>query len=743
MKQVFQNLRTGVLSVEDVPIPAVSPTGVLVRSAFSLISAGTERSKIQVARANLVEKARQRPDQVRQVLTNLTQEGVVATARKVLTRLNTPATLGYCSAGVVEDVGAEISEFKPGDRVACAGEGFACHAEWTSVPAAYCAKVPDGLPLDQAAFVALGAIALQAVRQAQVVLGERVAVIGLGLIGCLVVQLVKAAGARVVGVDIAPSRLAMAATLGADAVLRGDYAQVRRAVQDYTNGLGVDAVIIAAASTSNDPVILAGQIAREKGRVILLGAVPSELPRKEFYEKELLFSISRAFGAGSYDDSYLDGRTTYPIAYVPWTVQGNMQTFLDQVLAGNVKVNRLISKKFPIHEAEAAYRMVEEAPPNLWGLLFDYGCDRDLRAPHPAKRIWVPPIPATPASPRDGAVGVSVVGCGNFARSYLIPNLRSQKGVVLRWLSASTPTVVHHVAKRYGFHGVSCSSQDPMDDPGTDLVVIATRHGSHASLVEQALARNKAVFVEKPLAITHLQLAALCAAYRRAETHRGTAPFLMVGFNRRFSPYVTRLQGLFVQRHGPLVMHYRVNAGALPPDHWIYHPEDGGGRLIGEMCHFIDLFIMLTGSAPISVHAEQTGRPSTELIRADNVVLSLRFADGSIGNLVYTATGHPRFPRERLEVFGEGSVAVVDNFRSSMIVSGRRRRFWTFRQDIGHRQEMEALAATIREGKPSPIPFQETVLTTLTTLAALQSLQRGHPVPVDPDQLLNAGGGAQ
>lgn len=743
MKQLFQNLRTGVLSIEDVPIPAVPSRGLLVRTAFSLISTGTERSKIQVARASLLEKARQRPDQVKQVLVNLAQEGLVATVQKVLTRLDTPATLGYSSAGVVEDVGAKVSEFKPGDRVACAGETFACHAEWAAVPAACCARVPNNLPLDHAAFGAIGAIALQAVRQAGVVLGERVAVIGLGLIGCLVVQLAKAAGARVIGVDIAQSRLAMAATLGADVVLLGDHAQVRRGVLDCTNGLGIDAVIVAAASTTNAPIILASQIAREKGRVILLGAVPAELPRKEFYEKELVFGISRAFGAGSYDDSYLDGRTTYPMTYIPWTVRGNMQTFLDQVLAGNVKVDRLISRRFPIHEAEAAYRMVEEAPPDLWGLLFEYGSDRDVQTPHYARSIWVPPTSARADSLRNDVVGVSVLGCGNFARSYLIPNLRSQKGVVLRWLSASTPTVAYHVARRHGFHGVSCNSNDPLDDPGTDLVVIATRHGSHASLVEQALNRNKFVFVEKPLAISRVQLAALCAAYRRAETHRGTEPFLMVGFNRRFSPYISRVRDVFANRQGPLVMHYRVNAGTLPTDHWIYHPEDGGGRLIGEMCHFIDLFIMLTGSAPISVHAEQTGRPATDLIRADNVILSLRFADGSIGNLVYSATGHSRFSRERLEVFGDERVAVVDNFRSSLIIAGRRRRFWTFRQEIGHRQEIEALAVAVREGKPSPISFNEVVLTTLTTLDALKSLQCGHPVLVDPAQLLEASGGIQ
>jgi predicted dehydrogenase len=506
-------------------------------------------------------------------------------------------------------------------------------------------------------------------------------------------------------------------------------------VQSLTHGLGVDAVIIAAASSSNEPIELAGLLCREKGRVILLGAVPAELPRREYYEKELTFEISRAFGAGSYDKSYLDGMTFYPIAYVPWTVRRNMEAFLDQVQAGRVATDPLISHRFRIDEAPAAYSVIEANRQDTWGLVFFYREDSGPSTLQPSVAVTASVTPAVAPGSLKDSLGVSVIGCGNFARSYLIPNLRRLDAVNLRWLVASTPTALHHVARQHGFPNRSCEPADVLKDEGTDLVVIATRHGTHASLTHETLSVGKAVFVEKPLAVTVEQLVALWWGYLATARRMGRAPFVMVGFNRRFSPYIVRTRDLFAVRRGPLMMQYRVNAGSLPTDHWVYHSFDGGGRIVGEICHFVDLFINLTGSHPIQVHAETAGGHAQDLLRIDNVLLTVKFEDGSLGCIVYASNGQSRFPRERLEVFGEGRVAVVDNYRSGIFVGAKRRSLWTLRQEIGHRQEMESLVTAVRQGGPSPIPFEEAIWATMTTFAALTSLQSGEPVPVKLDEL--------
>jgi predicted dehydrogenase len=720
VKQLVQSYRSGALRVEGAPVPALRPAGVLVRNAFSLISPGTERAQMELARAGLLEKARQRPEQVRQVLRSLRQEGWLATYRKVMDRLDTPVAVGYCSAGVVLEAGAEAGEFRVGDRVACAGEGHGSHAEVVYVPRTLCARVPENVALEHAAFAPLGAIALESLRQAGVELGTRVGVVGLGLVGLLIVQLLEAAGCHVLASDLDTERVRLARELGAEAACEA--AALEAAAESFTAGRGLDAVILAAASRSAEPVETAGRIARENGRVVVVGAFPLEIPRKLYYEKELTLTVSRAFGPGTYDPDYAERGRDYPASYVRWTAGRHLEEFLVQLARGRVRVEPLLTHRFPIERAEDAYRLLGDAAARPLGILFTYNAEKPLeRGP-----VRVAPAPAVA---RAGELRLGVIGAGKFAQTYLLPHLR-RRGVRLHSLATATSASAAHLQRKFGFAEAGCDAEAVAADPRTNCVVVATRHDLHARLAATALEAGKWVFVEKPLALSEEELGEALAAGR---AHPGR---LLVGFNRRFSPLARRVKEFFAGRQGPLVMTYRVNAAALPTDHWVYDPVEGGGRIRSELCHFIDLLQYFAGAPPVRVYAESI-RPPSDPGRADeNVQVTLHFADGSSGTVTYTTVGDPRVARERIEIFGEEAAAEIVNFRTAHLHRRHRtRRLWLLQQDMGYREEMGAFLAAAAGGAPLPMSLDEIEAASLATLRVLDSLARCAPVEIGASEI--------
>ncbi len=716
VKQLVQSYRTGVLCVEEAPVPALRPVGVLVRNAYSLISPGTERAQLQLARASLLEKARQRPERLRQVVRNFRQEGWLATYRKVMDRLDAPVALGYCSAGVVEDVGREVEGIRLGDRVACAGEGHGSHADVVYVPRTLCARVPENVSLEHAAFAPLGAIALESLRQAQAQLGQRVGVIGTGLVGLLIVQLLEAAGCHVLATDLENDRIHLARELGAEQTCEVD--QLEFAADEFTGGRGLDAVILVAAANSAQPVELAGRIAREAGRVVVVGAFPLQIPRQLYYEKQLTLAFSRAFGPGSYDPDYIERARDYPYAHVRWTAGRHLEEFLRLLARGRIRVEPLITHRFPIERASDAYRLLEDSAARPLGIMFSYQPDNPVsRAP-----IVLRSVRPTVTTQQ---IRLGVIGAGKFAQTYLLPHLRRPHVRLLALATATAPSA-SYVARKFGFEQFSCDAENVIADPAINCVLIATRHDLHARLTCAALAAGKAVLVEKPLALTEEELCQL------ARVARQTGARLQVGFNRRFSPLAQRVHEHFHQRQGPLVLTYRVNAAPLPPQHWVYDPVEGGGRIRSEVCHFIDLLSFFAAAPPVRVYAEPMQDLAASLREDENLTISLKFSDGSTGSVTYTTLGQAGLDRERIEVFGGHRAAHIDNFRRAHLHQGnRRRRIRHWRQNLGYREELDAFLSAVATGAPMPIPLDHLLATSLATLRVVESLQRRQPVEVN------------
>jgi predicted dehydrogenase len=718
VKQVVQSLKTGEVSVLEVPPPLLRRGGALVASHFSLISAGTERSKIELGRRSLVGKARARPDLARQVYERVRSDGLRETYRAVTNRLESPSPLGYSTAGVVLAVGEDGGSFQAGDLVACAGAGFANHAEVVFVPKNLVARVPDGVSPAQAAYATLGAIAMQGVRQADVRLGERIAVIGLGVVGLLTAQLVRAAGGRVVAVDVDERACALARDLGADlAVPRR--AQVEAAVAAFSNGVGVDAVIICASTDTNDPVELAGALARDRGRVVVVGAVGMEIPRDPYYLKELELRLSRSYGPGRYDPLYEDYGHDYPIAYVRWTEQRNMEEFLRLVQAARVDVDRLTTHRFQVDQAQEAYALLsDDGSDRPIGILLEYP-DAELSLDRPD--VDLRPRPPSRAT---RLVRLGVIGAGNFATRVLLPTLAADKQVELVGVASARGLSAHHAAKQFGFAYATSDIRALLDSAEIDAVVIATRHGSHASLVADALRSGKTVFCEKPLATDWKGLEQVACAY--AESPQP----LLVGFNRRFSPLVAKLREA-LPPGVPRTVICRVNAGPLPDEHWAGDAMEGGGRIVGELCHFLDLACFFAEGRPERVFAEtlDTGR-SLEL--NDSLVVQVAFADGSLASLQYLATGDPSVGKERIEVFAGGVVALIDDFRRLELARGRRRRRERFRrQEKGHREELAHFVAVATGGAASVLTPEDAFWTSALTLQVIAALRLGAPARVE------------
>ena len=723
MKQVVQNYKTGELKVEEVPNPVLRPGGVLVRNAYSLVSVGTEKTKVNLAQKSILGKAKARPDQVKLVLNNIKQEGLISTFKKAMNKLDTPISLGYSSAGVVLSVGEGAEEFEISDRVACTGEGYASHSEIVFVPKNMCVKVPEEVTLEQAAFTGVGAIALQGVRQAHLTLGERVAVIGLGLLGQLTVQILKANGCSVFAVDLEKDKVRLSKELGADIGAVSGENDVEKLVEGFSQGYGVDAVIITAATLSNEPIELAGRISREKGRVVVVGAVKMDIPRKNYFEKEISLVISRAFGPGRYDKMFEEKGIDYPFGYVRWTARRNMEEFLELLKGGKVNVDKIITHRFSIDEASQAYEMIRTNKEKFLGVLFKYEKKEEL----PAKII----LTEKKERKAKGMINIGFIGAGSFAQGYLLPNFKKIPGINFKGVATATGISSQSVARKFHFQYCTSNYSDILNDPEIDCVVIATRHNLHAKLAIEALRKNKIVFVEKPLALSEEELKEII------KTRTETQGRLMVGFNRRFSPFSRRVKEFFENRTGPLIMDYRVNAGPLSPDHWLHDPREGGGRIIGEVCHFVDLLQYLTGSNPVRVYAETAGSYNKNIPVEDNIEVTIRFNDGSLGTISYSAVGDLSFPRERFEIFGEESVAVVDNFRKAIFVhKGKKSRMKKIGQDMGHKGEVIAFAEAVKAGSKMPIDFKEIVSTTLATFKIVDSIKKREPIMVSLSGLL-------
>lgn len=690
MRQVEQNYRSGALRVIDAPAPRAGRASALVASRVSLISAGTEKQIIDLARSSLAGKALARPDLVRQVIRKAKAEGVFPVARKVLARLDTPIPLGYSLAGNVVEAGPDAG-VAAGDRVACAGAGIANHADYNAVPKNLMVRIPDGVSDEDASFVTLGAIALQGVRVAGPTLGERVVVSGLGLIGLLTVQLLKANGCRVLGYDPNPERAALARELGAD---RAVSEELEAAAARFTRGHGADAVIVTASSKSSDPLNQAAEISRLKGRVVVVGMVGMTIDREPFYKRELDLRLSMSYGPGRYDPAYEVEGHDYPLPYVRWTEQRNMEAFLELVAAGRVTPARLVTHRFPIEAAENAYRLMDGQEPYL-AILLTY-------ADEPAAPRHSVDLVAAGERPKGAAV--AFVGFGNYARSVLMPALKKAGGAPLHTVVTATAISAHGAAETFGFSRAATDPEEAFGDSGIGTVFIATRHDSHADLAIRALRAGKHVFVEKPLALSPEELDAV------AEEARHSPGLLMVGFNRRFAPLIREARAALAGAGSPLTMTYRINAGAIPRESWVHGPQ-GGGRIIGEACHFVDTLAAIAGAPPDFA----TGVSPDSV--ADSVAAVVRFADGSVGTILYSSLGDPAVPKERIETFGDGIAVEIDDFSAITISRGGRSKRRSMAQDKGQTEMLRSFLAAIRDGGAPPIPLDELVAVHRATFA--------------------------
>ena len=722
MKQLLQDARTGDLTVAEVPAPQLLPGCVLVRVTASLVSAGTERAAAEFAGKNLLAKAKARPDLVRDVLAKLRRDGLLSTLQTVRTRLDQPQAVGYSSAGIVLGVGDGVTDISVGDRVACAGAGHAVHAELACVPRLLVARIPsEEVSFEQAAFGTVGAICLHGIRTAEVSLGDTIAVIGLGLLGQITVQLLKAAGCRVFGMDLLPQRADLALASGAEAAC-ASAAEFRNLCFQKTGGRGVDSVLITAETPGSEPVNLAAELARDRAVVVAVGTVGMEIQRKLYYEKELDFRISRSYGPGRYDSAYEQKGRDYPIGHVRWTETRNLEAFLQLLAERKLNLPALVTHRFPLEQSPRAYDLITGRSGDAFlGVLIQYpGAELNTAAQFSHK------IAVTSVAPSASSLGIGVLGAGNFAQNTLLPALKTIPDVSFVGVCNATGPRSRHAAGKFGFAYCADSDQAILQDPNIKAVVISTRHNLHAAQVLAALAAGKSVFCEKPLCLTEDELAAIV----RATSVLHSPPLLMVGFNRRFAPMAAQLKQFLSEILEPLAIHYRVNVGYLPADHWVNDPEQGGGRVLGEACHFVDFLCFLTGACPVEVQGQTIGNPGHYSM--DNVIATLKFANGTVGTISYLANGDKSASKERVEVFGGGSTAILEDFRHLELIRQGRKQVTRARagQDKGHKAEMQAFVDAARGKNAFPILFEQIVGSTLATMRLQNACQTGQPLSI-------------
>ncbi len=711
MKQVIQSARTGKLTLKDVPAPRARAGHLLVRVQASLISAGTERMVVDFAKKSLAGKAKERPDLVKKVLDKAKRDGIGATLKAVMARLDEPLPLGYSAAGIVEEVGAGLeSRFQVGQKVAMCGAGIANHAEFDLVPGNLAASVPDSVPFDQACYGTVAAIALQGMRNLSAQLGDVVAVLGVGLIGQLAVRLLKLSGCRVLALDHNPARLDLAKRMGADAVWNLAEDGLDATVAALSGGLGCDGILICAATDSSEPFQVAAQIARDRAKVVLVGKTGTEFPFADYMKKELSVTVSRSYGPGRYDEAYEGRNMAYPEGFVRWTETANLAECV-RLMAHGLDVGQLTTHHFLLEQAEDAYAMVMAGAEPYLGIVLDY----------PRAAAQETSLPKSFPAPRaaNGQCVLGVIGAGSFARTVLLPEFKKRADVQMRAIATQRGMTAEHAKSLFGFDVCTTNSADLLADPAINAVLIATRHASHADLVIAALQAGKHVLVEKPLAVTAQQLA------RVAEARAASNAFLMVGFNRRFAPLAQKMKAELATHQGPKNLTIRVNAGALPRESWLNVADEGQGRIVGEGCHFVDLARALVGSPIFAVQAQGSSQG------ADELAATLSFADGSLASFSYTAQGDSAYSKERFEGFAGGMAVCLDNFLSlSVTKGGRTKSTKTLGQDKGHAAEIELFAKAVIAGGKAPVDEAETFETSLATLALVESLRTGLKIEV-------------
>jgi predicted dehydrogenase len=705
MRQLVQNLKTGEIELIEVPTPVVSSSTVLIKSRCSLISVGTERMLVEFGKASLLEKARSQPERVKEVLQKIKTDGLLTTIDAVMARLDEPLPLGYSNVGIVVDIGKNVEGFSIGDRVVSNGS----HSEVVNVSKNLVAKIPDNVDDENAVFTVLGSIALEGIRLLSPTLGEYIAVIGLGLIGQLAVQLLIASGCKVLGIDIDEGRVKLAESFGAEGLtIKPGVSPVEGALA-FSRGRGVDGVIITASTKSNEPIEYSADMCRKRGRIVLIGVTKIDIPRDKFYKKELSFQVSCSYGPGRYDRLYEEKGIDYPFEYVRWTAKRNFEAVLDMMSMGKIDVKPLITHRFSFNDAVEAYNVLLKEKP--LGVILQYE-DKDFKAVRLIE-LNKRPLTLTPSKPCIGLLGV-----GNFAKMVLLPAIKKTKAR-LKFIASSGGVSGAYAGRKFGFEFVTSDYNKVLEDEEINTIFIATRHSSHASLVIEALKKGKNVYVEKPLALNVGELKDIISAYKDSDR------VLMAGFNRRFSPFVRRLKEVISSRKDPLCINIMVNAGMIPFDNWVYDPEIGGGRIVGEACHFIDLSRFIVGSRIVEVYAITTkGHSGSD---EDKMVINLKFEDGSIGTINYFANGSKTYPKERVEVFNEGKILVIDNFKS-LIGYGVNCRLKSLRQNKGHEKEVEEFIKAVSDGRESPIPFEELVEVTLASFSAVKSATLGMPI---------------
>ena len=729
MKQIIQNYRTGELELAEVPIRLCSPDTLLVRNIASLVSIGTERSVIELGQKSLLGKAKARPDLVKRFLEKSQKEGFLKTFQEALRRLDTPTPLGYSSAGVVIEVGQNIHKFSPGDKVACIGTGYASHAEYISVPENLCCRMPEGLSFEEASFGMLGIIALHGTRCAKLRFGESVAVIGLGLLGLLAIQILKAYGCRVIGTDIDPNKLEIASKLGIDATASGE--DFKKACELFSGGLGVDGVILTVATKSDQPVNTAVDIVGYGGRIVIVGVADIHPQRNEMWHKEVEIIVSKAGGPGTFDPFYEIRGIDYPSAYVRWTENRNLEEFLRLVAKNKVDVKSLISHRFKIKEAEKVYKdIVEHRGGSYIGVILQYPEEG-----HESKVIGDRIRNLKPITYNQKHVTsqmcVGVVGAGVFGKALLLPALKKVNDIRLHTISTSSSANVYHTAKKYGFENCTTDYKQIFSNKEINAVIILTPHSMHSKMVTETLQAGKHVFVEKPLCINESELNEIIETYNSELRTRGSELILMVGYNRRFSPHAAKITECLIKRQDPMVINYRINAGFVPANHWVHSEEEGGSRVIGEICHFVDFMQFVTKSNPVRVFAERVAGNNLSTINSDNVAITIKFADGSVGEITYAASGDRAFSREQIELFSEGMTIVSTDFRQTIWCrDGKKRSFKTFNQEMGYKEELQHFSDLVTWKISAVTKPEEIFYSTQAVFCINNSLEKGVPINV-------------
>jgi predicted dehydrogenase/threonine dehydrogenase-like Zn-dependent dehydrogenase len=712
MKQLAQNIRKNTLTLEDLPTPLCKAGGVLVKTLYSAVSVGTEVMKLKNADMSYLQMAKKKPEQVKEAINTLTQLGPMATYRKVMNKLDSFSPLGYSLVGEVIEAGKGVEEFRPGDIVACGGAGYANHAEVNFVPKNLCAKVPEGVILKEASFTTIASIAMQGFRQTQSQIGENVAVIGLGLLGQILVQIIHANGCRAFGFDLSKNKCELALANGAFFAEVASKTDFGEEVGVLTNGFGCDSIIISTGTSSNDPILLAGGIARDKARIVDIGITKMDLPWDLYYHKELDFRFSRSYGPGRYDPSYEEGGMDYPIGFVRWTEQRNMISVLQLLKDKKLDFSKLITHEYDFNESETVFPAIKEGKEDYLGVILRYtNQEINLRT--------IKQNEQASAKPKSSEVKVGVIGAGNYASTMLLPFLKEKSSLI--GIATSTGINAQDKAKKFGFNYATTDYNKILEDQDINTVVIATRHNQHSKMVIDALRKGKNVYVEKPLAISLDELKSI------AENYQKTNLILMTGYNRRFSPAIEYLKAQ-LKKNVPYSLYYQVNAGFIPMDKWYQSPEQGG-RIIGEGCHFIDTLQFLLDSEPVEVFASTTTTGS--MPEQDNTFVTIKFSNGSTCIIAYLADGDKKYSKEKILVTGYRTNIEFDNFKSvTVFKDGKSSKKSFLLVDKGQKKEMSVLAEAVKKGE-MPVSFNTLLLNTYTTIMAIESIKTKSSYRID------------